>query len=220
MKSKGLKILIQRSLALGLFICLFPFRPFSQNLIQKSRDSIALSFSQKPALIGGLDSRHTFISKRQINLLGARAGLQWGRRFRFSLGYYFMENPFYLNEIKTDGDTIQSKLGFSYFALIPEYVLFLNNRWELSMPLYLGFGQSNLSKERRGFIMPIEFSLNGSYRILSWMGLSAGAGYRFLPFKNPNLNEKFHNPVYTLGIRFFFDSLLNMAKKRRFQPLD
>ena len=46
-----------------------------------------------------------------------------------------------------------------------------------------------------------------TYRILRWVGLSAGLGYRVGILNNDKVEESFNSPVYTFKFRIFFGEI-------------
>lgn len=188
-----------------------------QGFFKKHTLLFSESLKKKPKFFAGFDSRHSFISRRQVNIGGVRLGLTYDQRVRFSFGLYFLVTPFFRNQILSNGDTITSKLGFAYFAGACEYVFFKSKRWEISVPFYTGIGGTSLSRRdsTKGLIIPLESSVNAVYKIWPWLGLGWGVGYRFMLVNNKKVPENFNNPIYVLGIRLYFGEIYRAVLKKK-----
>ena len=204
-----------------IFLCLLCISgnfASAQNPFKKHADVFSSSLKVKPKLFGGLDSRHSFISKREVNIIGLRLGLNYNDRVRFSFGLYFLETPFYRSQILSSGDTITSKLGFAYMAMACEYVLFKTRRWEISVPFYAGLGTTSLiglDSLTRGPILPLETSVNALYKIFPWIGIGWGVGYRYMFINNRKVPENFNNPIYIISVKLYFGVLYRVIFKKK-----
>ena len=190
----------------------------AQNPFKKHAEIFSSSLKVKPKFFGGFDSRHSFISKRQVNIGGLRMGLNYNDRVRFSFGLYFLETAFYRTQLMSSGDTLTAKLGFAYFAMACEYVLFKTKRWEISVPFYTGLGATSLvglDSLTQGPILPLEMSVNAVYKIFPWLGIGWGVGYRYMFINNRKVPENFNNPIYILGIRLYFGELYRAIFKKK-----
>ncbi len=160
-----------------------------------------------------LDSRRSFVSRQDVNMLGIRAGLDFDGLVRVGGGVYLLFSDVYQQFSLTDPatgaqTTVSGRLHFSYVSAFFEPVLLQSKRWEVSFPLHLGIGDTyyegagfELSRPRT--VVLSETSVTGHYKIFPWIGLSGGVGYRRLLRGNNLLKENFHAPIYMFGIKFF-----------------
>lgn len=185
-------------------------------VMSRTADTLRVAFHSKPKLVFGFDSKQTFISRRNVNIAGGRAGINFNDRIRFYVGYYFLSTGYYRNLVQ-GADTLNAKLHLSWFALSVEWVFYRSKRWEFALPVYLGGGWNDLALLDRRFILPTEVNLLVSYKVLNWLGLGAGVGYRWLAVKNPSVPENFNTPVYSVGIRFYFSEFIQSIKDRSWE---
>ena len=178
------------------------------------------AFRQNEAkLLLGLDSRRTFINRQDVNISGIRAGLDFNGLARVGGGIYFLLSPIYqqfeLTDPVTNEDTVVSaRLRFNYVSCFFEPTIVHSKRWEISLPLHLGVGDTYY--EGAGFdeatpqtVVMTEISATGYYRILKWIGISGGVGYRKILRGNNRTGENFDSPVYMVGIKLFVGYIYN-----------
>jgi hypothetical protein len=183
------------------------------------------AFLSSPKLGAGFDSKRSFIANRDVNIFGVRAGLEFDRKAAVGFGYYFLSSPFYSNFIHPADsggglDTTRSRLRFSYVSVWFEYMLLASRRWELSLPLSLGFGEAEFEGFEETTYTPVlllEASLEAQYKIVPWLGLGAGLGYRQPYAGDPSVRKNFGAPIYRFGVRFFLGYI---AKKILGMPTD
>jgi hypothetical protein len=62
-----------------------------------------------------LDSRQSFIKNREVSIIGGKAGIQIGKKWRTGLAYYTLYSP--LNILYLDGDdTLNLQTRFQYIS--------------------------------------------------------------------------------------------------------
>lgn len=144
---------------------------------------------------------------------GIRVGLDFDGLVRVGGGLYFLSSDVYhqflLSDPATGGPyTAIGKLNFRYVSIFFEPVLLRSKRWEISIPLHLGIGDSyyegagfELSQPKTALLS--EASLSCQYKILPWVGLSGGVGYRRLLREINPTGENLHAPIYIFSIKFF-----------------
>lgn len=156
-----------------------------------------------------LDNRFSTINHKDIILFGAKIGLQYKNYTRFGLGVSFMPNPLsfdYTNKKtrKTETNTID----FNYISIFDDLILYKNDKWEVFVTEQLCFGEPNFSKEVNDEIVSdvnIKMYLNEisgqvNYKIVPWLGVGAGIGYRNIWNKSALLQKTFDAPVYIIKI--------------------
>lgn len=185
----------------------------SQSFEQELRDAI----STRPKLELRLDSRHSFINQSGVKVFGLKAGVQFDNKLSFGIGYNRLWSPL-SSEIVLRGVPTKVELGFSNFSPYVEYVFFRDKKWELSIPIQFGFGNSYYlrtiddEKINRRFVMSYEPAITFQYRFLRYFGAGLGIGYRLMLKPNRELEETFTSPVYIFKTKVYFESLLKDLK--------
>jgi len=96
-----------------------------------------------------------------------------------------------------------------------EYVFYKKNRWEFSLPLSIGIGNTryeylynNTEFQRDKKIVVIcETGVSGDYKLFSWLGIGMGAGYRLMIIDNKAIDENFNSIIYILKIKLFLSEI-------------
>ena len=96
-----------------------------------------------------------------------------------------------------------------------EYVFFRNKRWEFSIPLQIGIGNTHYEyhygdhkfRNNWSVIINYEASISGHYKILKWFGVGAGIGYQLMLKDNPAIKENFNTPVYSIKLKIFLGDI-------------
>jgi hypothetical protein len=114
---------------------------------------------------------------------------------------------------------VKAELSLSFISFNSEYVFYDSKRWQLAMPVGVGLGSSyfgffenvngefkNKRTDEGGVLL---FGASGivTYRILRWVGLSGGVGYRLALISNSKVKESFNSPVYILKVRIFMGEI-------------
>lgn len=188
-------------------------------------DSIRISFHQKAQFVIAFDSRNSFIGDNQADILGAKLGIEFGNKFSVGLSAHLMnegDSHFYKNYTVLSPDntpvTVQAHLQLFYIAYYAEYVFHSSEYWKFSVPLQLGFGESNykysynfLDKvSGRHLIVTYEPIIAGEYKLIKWLSLTGEIGYRFLLIKNPAVPENFNSPTFSIGISIAYMELYKL----------
>jgi hypothetical protein len=128
---------------------------------------------------------------------------------------YFLRSPFVRNfTVPNDSggtDTIRSNLRFAYISLWVEYILLVTKRWEVGIPLSLGFGEASFAGFEEQTYTPMilmEASVEGQYKVFPWLGIGAGFGFRQPLVVTASLKENFGAPIYRFGVRLFLGYLI------------
>lgn len=180
--------------------------------------------SGEAKIIVGLDSRRSFISRRDVKVFGVRAGLDLQGKVRFGFGAYFLRSPFsrtffWQNPFGLT-DTLVSPLNFNYMTVFFEPVVLTTKRWELSLPFHLGVGDAfydgpqYFTPSTPQTIFLVEGSVIGHYKILPWLGIGGGVGFRQMLRANTYLKEDFNAPIYMLNLKIFTGYILKKLLKK------
>ncbi len=183
------------------------------------------ALQQQPKLSLGIDSRRSFISSRDVKMLGVRVSLDFERRARLGFGIYFLASEFRRTflpfTIPGQIDTISNaRLRFTYISAYFEYVILSTKRWECSLPVHLGLGDigfDNLPEEPKTVLLT-EATLLASYKILPFIGLGGGVGYRQILAGGNLIRENFNSPTYSFGLKFWFGYLYEKLIKKKTAP--
>ncbi len=166
-----------------------------------------------------LDTYHSFIGNKSADVWGFKAGVEWNGEWRFALGYNNIQSD--IIEYKklpeserkyADSSAVKAQLYMQYFPVMAEYVFYHKDPWALSVPVCLGYGKSYFeyfTKEedrRRIFshgVLVNDIGMNAQYKILSFIGLGVGIGYRFMLVNNPEIDTRFNTPIFSFRIKVF-----------------
>lgn len=170
-------------------------------------------------LIGGLDSRNSFIQHSPVTIYGISLGIAIDEKEQFKVGFYslsshsarlIMELNSSLNEQITDAGL--------YFAGISYTRRLLKYKWlELNLPLEAGIGASRLGKtvlrggqeialrDDHGFL-PLQAGLQIDIQLHRWIGVGGSAGYR-TTLINASYETNYSGPYFTYGLSFYLGSI-------------
>ncbi|HSZ71652.1 MAG TPA: hypothetical protein VK750_03180 [Cytophagaceae bacterium] len=229
------------------------------SLIKKT-DSLVTTKTFRKFLLN-LDTRGSLVHNVPVTIGGLKIGIQLHKRHRFGLGVYMIGMPIFgymlfkpatydVNNISHKDVVVRNKpvstnttesdntvsLSMIYGTVFYEYVLLTHKRWEISIPLQLGFGQAEYmstvlatttnpvthADKTNSFNRPNEYefiflgetSLNVQFKIFCWMGLGGGIGYRrlFNDDNNPKLVNTFDNVIWIAKVKLFPADLIKVIK--------
>jgi len=172
----------------------------------------------EPRFVAYLDSRGAFISRNGVRVIGVKAGIQFGEKLTFGMGYNQLYST-YRNTIIHEGLEKEVDLRYWYLSPFVEYTFYRDRKWELMIPVQFGFGESfyetrNDSRAiRYAFVVSYEPAIAFQYRFLNYFGAGFGLGYRLMIVPNPSLEESFTSPVYMLKFKVYFDDLFGKLKQ-------
>ncbi|HEY4800056.1 MAG TPA: hypothetical protein VII99_13335 [Bacteroidia bacterium] len=208
-----------RHFALMFFIFHFSFIASSQVV-----DSIVSAFHKRPGFTGGISSTNTFINGFLSPIYTASAGLDFDHRIRIGAGISWLQlssykagrdnSPFYLDN--TIGSVIvHPELKFTYADLFIEYVYFDSKKWQFSVPIHFGIGDSRYQYNYNGqkvlfdkhTIVLYQPVVSGAYKLTKWFGIGMDVGYRIMIVNNKNIGSKFNSPVLDVGVVVFWSKL-------------
>ena len=97
-----------------------------------------------------------------------------------------------------------------------DYVIYRKNRWEFSIPIQFGIGNSSYryiddnNVEQvldRGLVLLYEPTIAGHYKISNWFGIGFGAGFRWMIINNKAIDSKFNSAVYVFKAKLFLSDI-------------
>jgi len=186
-------------------------------------ERIGACFKTNPRLLFSFDSRRSFIRSGNVKIFGLRFGLEFDNLVRAGIGFYGLSTGTGIDWVRPTGDTIRNaRLNFGYVSGFFEYVFFQNKKWELSVPLHLGIGETSLSNSDYPFLQPetrqsvllTEISAQGQYKIFWLVGLGAGIGYRHMISPRTKVTKNFDAPIYLFKVRIFIGELFRRVAKK------
>jgi hypothetical protein len=209
-----------------LFIGVFSFKSHSQ-----MADSIQASFKKKPHFMGGLGTKNTFINGFNSPIYTARVGVDFDSRIKLGFGVSWLKLskhevgknniPFYI-DINSGIYELHPALQFRYANLFIEYVYFKTGKWEFSIPIQVGLGDSRYKYSYNGkniimarhLVFLYEPAVSGQYKIINWFGVGLEVGYRIMIISNKNIGSKFNSPVYDIKTIIFWGELYKEVLKK------
>jgi hypothetical protein len=178
-----------------------------------------------------LDTYRSFIGRKGADVWGFRAGVEWKGKWRFGAGYNKVSSD--IVEWKTlEGkdrelagkDSTKAQLFFRFYPLSAEYVAYRRDPWQIGIPVLLGYGTSyfeyfDKNNERqplfRKGVVALQPGCNVQYKVLKWLGVSAGIGYRLMLINNPSIDAQLDSPVLSLGFRLFPGEIYRSIKREK-----
>lgn len=202
-------------------IVVFIFISINQTAHAQLLDTIRESFHSKPKIFFQLDTYNSFVSNEPANTFGFRGGLEFNKRVRIGLGYYSLTSdivkPKKIIGIFNNDTTLNAQLDMYFIPVSFEYIFYDKDPWQFSVPLNIGAGKSyfwyyrNAAGERGRIdektVVLMTVSVAGQYKIIKWLGVGAGLGFRQMLKDNSNINENFNSVIYSLGLRIFVDEI-------------
>lgn len=207
-----------RKLFFLILILCFAFPSFSQNKLSVVRDSIKNSFRQESTFFINLDSHNSFIGGHLASIGGIKAGLSYGRLVRTGIGIFGLTSDYYshYHDPSNPEDTIRKQIRFSYFGVFFDYTIYEKNNWMFSVPLQFGFGGSSYEYYKKNIgvvnessqgIALFETAVTGHYKIIRYLGIGLGAGFRVMLVPNRRIHEQFTSPIYVFRLKIFMSEI-------------
>jgi hypothetical protein len=223
----------RKGFASAFFFLLFFGLSFLQSHSQVL-DSIQFCFKKKPHLTGGISTKNTFINGFTSPVYTARMGLDFDNRIKMGIGISWLKlskyhigrdnTPFYIDKYIADQSGLQivhPELQFRYVNLFVEYVYYKTGKWQFSIPILIGVGDSRYKYnfndrpivESKHLIFLYEPVVSGQYKINKWFGAGLDVGYRIMIIGNRHIGSKFNSPIYDLGVIIFWGELYRTVLK-------
>lgn len=204
------------------FFCFTLILFFSNFLFAQSVDDFANSLKAKRSFYFTWDSKATFISNEYAQVKSLKLGFDLGGKTKFGIGYNWYKGDI-SRPFSTSESAFRGRLKFRYASIFTEYVYFLNDKWEATIPAQIGFGITQYNhpttKEKLdgagGFFLVYEASSTLVYRFLRYFGAGLGVGFRLVLLTGDNpYKENFQSPVLTLRTKVYFDRVVADFKKK------
>jgi len=189
---------------------------------QEGEDKKALN----PFLV--FDNYYSFIGNKSADVWGFRAGIEWNQTWRFGAGYNKIRSDIVERKILSgeelsyaNNDTVKAQLFLTYFPLMAEYIFYRSDPWIISMPLQVGYGTSYFqyfdreNDERKIFkrgVVVTQAGISAQYKIVRWVGIGAGLGYRLMLVNNPEIETRMNSPVFAIGIKLYVGEIVKTIR--------
>lgn len=177
-----------------------------------------------------LDARRSFVLNKKTKFNGFKIGVIYKERHKFGLAFYGIQNPIILPDVHVDkneypdaSDTV--KFNFDYSCLFYEPIWFKSKRWQLSTPFQFGAGSIKLSYRNLEDTRDVEFLRGGTgvagvsgvaqFKILRWLAVASGAGYRFILIDDKKVRRSISAPIYNFSVKILAGELFKMAFRRK-----
>jgi len=199
-----------------VFFVLFPFFLFAQERTI-FEDEFKKSFHTKPKLDVKFDNRFSFIRDNDVKTVGVKVGLSFNRKFKVGLGINQMLLPVEKKILNEENVLVLVDLEYFYFSPYIEYVYYNSKRWEFSLSTQFGFGSasyqfsnSNGKKNKlvESTVLSYEPAMLIDYKIIRWVGIGTGIGYRLIYYKSLGVQENFSSPEYVLKLKIYLGEIV------------
>lgn len=176
-------------------------------------------------ILASFDSRLSRFNGSPIRIDGFKLGLDVAKTFRFGVSSYWQRGKLDLDPIVgAVTDTLRT-FDFEYFAFFSEFIIYQDFKWELSVPLAFGVGprvfEYKLTKDGETIrkdeknIGLTTISVDGHFKVVPWVALGAGFGYRHSFTDDSEVRDILNEPVYSFKVKFL---LGNFIKFLFFRP--
>lgn len=197
-----------------------------QNLTRSFEDDFKKSFKSKPHLDVKFDSRFSFIRGNDLRTSGFKIGVSFNRKFKTGLGYNQLIIPA-KSTIQTEDRKFDAELKYIYFSPYFEYVYHSSKRWEFNLSSQIGIGRAHYQyfnpttqkavRTRYSAVISYEPAMLIDYKIIRWVGIGTGVGYRLVLYKNSGIEEKISSPVYIVKLKIYLGEIVRTITGKEIQ---
>ena len=119
--------------------------------------------------------------------------------------------------IDESGERRPVRLEYSYFSPYLEYVFYNSRKWEFSLAMQHGVGGASYQyldsnggkvKHVESTILSYEPAMLIDYKIVRWVGIGTGIGYRLIYYKEPGIKEQFSSPEYVIKLKIYLGEIV------------
>ena len=190
--------------------------------VRHAIDTIKYDLTKKGKFYISLDGKNSLVGDLKVKMFGLQGGYLYNNRTSLYVGFYnsyakavsIVENRT-APQGKTDSNTVYATYGMGYFNFGIEYMFHDSRKWRLSVPLAMGIGAGKYTRQsqktnydiRHPGIVPIEFSINASYKLKWWLWVGGGLGTRV----SLTHSHEFNGPFYTFGLQIKTGRIIKRA---------
>jgi len=191
------QILFILSLALTIF--------FTKKLVAQDK-TISPVFS--------FDAHQSKFLGQWIRVGGVKLGLSINKNFRYGIGFY-TTNFARIEDLITEKHSFLSKMRFNYQVFFLDYSFINTEKWDVSTEFSMGSGRAEVtfteinnlfdSISNSPKLVITSISSDVEYKILPYLGLSAGGGYKWLPTRKTlgdrRISDALNSFFYTFKVK-------------------
>ena len=180
----------------------------------------------KPKFFFAFDNSRTFVRGQNTIVRGFKTGAEIEDRFRLGVGFYVLGADI-VDEIRVERENLPdtnrlAQLKMSWLALNYDYIFFSKGKWEFSIPVNIGLGNSHYEyfednqsqKALEGDILMYWLGVNGQYKVIRYAGVGFGVGYSGLLLSNEAIEEKIDSPYYVLKLQVYLGEIYRAIFKK------
>lgn len=187
-------------------------------------DHVRKALKESPSPEFKFYSRSSFITNAPVNVFGVKAGINFANTLSFGVGYNRLQSPVYkwVRNTNTLFNELY-KLRFQYGSVYAEYTFYADRKWEFNIPVQLGFGYTDYYNGNNGkyidagWVAMYEPAIIANFRIVKFISIGAGAGYRLMIVTNSKLGEQLTVPQYIFRIKIHLKEILGSGKRKNTQ---
>jgi hypothetical protein len=205
----------------ALLLCLAAGPLFAQ--FNPEIDTPLVSFRNKPTPFLNYDISGSLVGGKGATTSEIRSGLDFRKTVRLGVGYAWVVSDIVENKTVTlesgKDSIVPAELRLQFVTLSAEYSFFDNERWQVTVPVMIGYGTSYFRfnervndeyKKQKTDKNPVAIfgpTMTVTYKLVKWVGVSAGVGYRFMFKDEDEVKERLSSPIYSIKARIFFDEI-------------
>lgn len=184
-------------------------------------DSIRIFMQEERQLVARLDMRNSFVRNRNVSIFGVKAGFEHAGRFQYGIGYSMLLTPVTRTRPLEGLGLVETRLRMGYVSAYVDYAFYQRGRWEIRLPVQIGVGRGSVSYQigsgerrilERSTLIFYEPAMTVQYRLIRYLGVGGGWGFRLAIHTSSDLGENLTAPIYTLGLRVFFGEIWRDVK--------
>lgn len=211
-----------------IFLCLTCFTALGQTVRQYDKNTWKLPADtlKKVRFVFFFDDRFSLLHGSPIQFTGIKTGVQFRQRWRTGVGFFFNRNEQKVEQTTSEkfpGLVLREQTRFYYGTVFAEFIAFKKIRWEITIPMHLGFGGAvtryfdETTEARLGsytdYVILSEVTPTVSFRFCRWVGVGAGLGYRFIFNRNKDLRKAYDAPIAMLRAKVYIYEALRFVQK-------
>lgn len=207
--------------------------PLDMETVQAELDFLKEKYRKDYAPLIAMDNHFTAFFGQNTNFWGLKVGLEFKQKYRMGFGGYYMPKKVAMTPVLETGaiDSTYRKFRMHYYTAFFEWVFIKNFRWELAMPVSLGYGRAEVERWEivrrgdteisRGWVpgkdineFVATWSVNAHYKIFSWVGVGLGLGWRQIVTPNEQIQQGFSGVILSYKVKLFPGHLYKSLFKR------